>query len=1064
MKTKLLFWAVLFLLSRSFYAQISTQQQQVVVQPDNPQLETNTLLLPFTDLDKSKIETGLLLDAGMEFADLKKYNGIPTDSSFTSSKIISDVYSTLIMSKISSNGGTLKDPNSFQNEWYANQTVDLITVAGMYFKYNQFSESNQNAFKNMASSFTTNRTANVGTSSLAITPQNKIVDVYSNGIWQNPYDINNVFAMSPITNSHNKLHFNVVFPATLFVSNYGSQVSSLEVKFSDNSNFQAIKMDQLISVNYPAIGEYIWTYRLTLTNGQVLYSKNKFIVSGDLEKYIDIGSSGSNVNNLTSNGQWKVELEKYQYFIPFPPTVVNKPKLTLYIKLREGQTQITKPFIVAEGFDSGHITSPKQEGGDNTIETFLGNINQYSQLGVKLNDYDIIYVDWGIGTDYIQNNAELFKKAIRWVNQHKIGNAKNVVMGQSMGGLIARYALKDMEDNAENHDANLFISHDSPHLGANTPISLQYMMRNISKTFLRSPIVAGINYMFTPIFTGGAPISDIFSVADTPASRQMLINYVNNNYTIDNSVHDTWQNTLKAKGYPQLTRNVAISNGSECGTDQNLQNLLSYHYVSKGWFIDIVGSLIGGVTLDPWQLFISILPGESRYHYDFDAYPMTKLNESKQLYSGKIVYKKKILWAIPAQNTLLSGTRNQPNNILPIDKYGGGKFRFPISSMPSFIKDNASVSYFSFVPTPSALDYKFGNSVLNEEDYQKTYSPVDDASNVPFVNFVAEQIGNSQSENNNHISFSTRNRQFIINQLSGIPSQQNEKITTSYLCGSNVKIGGEAILCGNSNVTYTTGFAPTIQWSIVEGANLVDVTGPYNQPQLSFTPKQNVKGLVKLQTYLAGGGASNTVTKNIWIGPPAISVSQINDPSFYYKSEFFLSDYSGNPVNINDQGITQIKWTKVYSNPSTVRLFAMNNHTEAWATGDDNFWNMDVKVEVTNACGTTEYIAVISPPASEPCDTYILAKASSTENTYVVMRPPVDPCNNNKNSSNTPSSSNNTSNKNELFNIKVANSMGVIIIDKMSDSFDLSSYPTGTYIVNITKDNKVIINQTIVKY
>jgi len=517
MKTKLCYIAVFILLSNFLFAQIQVNQQMVVkpTDPVDPAIESS-LLLPFSELDKSKIETGLLLDAGMEFADLKKYNGFPTDSSFTTSKIISDVYSTLIMSKISSNGGTLKNPNDFQNDWYKNQTIDLITVAGVYFKYNQFSESNQNAFKSMASSFTDNRTSNITTSSLAISAQNKIMDGYSNGIWQNPYDINKVFAMAPIAGSHNKMLFNVVFPSTLFVSNYNSEISSLEVKFSDSSSFQTITMGQIIPVSYPAVGEYTWTYKLTLADGQVLYSKNKFTVSGDLEKYVDIDNqyqAVSPVSGLTGNGYWKVQLENYQYFIPFPPTVVNKPKLTLYIKLCAGQTQITKPFIIAEGFDSGHITAPRQEGGDNTIETFLGSVNQYSQLGVKLNDYDVIYVDWGIGTDYIQNNAELFKKAIRWVNQHKVGNAKNIVMGQSMGGLIARFALKDMEDNGENHDANLFISHDAPHLGANTPVSMQYLMRNISKTFLRSPIVAGFNYVFTPIFTGGAPISDIFTVS-----------------------------------------------------------------------------------------------------------------------------------------------------------------------------------------------------------------------------------------------------------------------------------------------------------------------------------------------------------------------------------------------------------------------------------------------------------------------------------------------------------------------------------------------------------------------
>lgn len=1054
MKTKLLLWAAAFLLSHPFYAQIINQQQQAIGQPGDPQVEQNTLLLPFTDLDKSKIETGLLLDVGMEFADLKKYNGIPTDSSFTTSKIISDVYSTLVMSKISSNGGTLKSPADFQTEWFQAQTIDLLPIGGVYFKYNEISESNQTAFKNRASEFIEERTIDISTSSLTITPQNKIVDVYNNGVWQNPYEIKRVFAMSPIAGAHNKLNFNVVFPPTLFLSNFSGEVSQMEVKFSDSQNFQTVTFGQMIPVHYDTAGEYTWTYKLTLTNGQILYSKNKFSVIGDLEKYVDITDDPQAVvptGNLGGNGYWKVELENYQYFIPFPPTVVNKPKLTLYIKLRDGQTQITKPFIIAEGFDSGHITAPRQEAGDNNIETFLYNngMNYTNLQSYLTGNYDIIYVDWGIGTDYIQNNAELFKKAIRWVNQHKVGNAKNVVMGQSMGGLIARYALKDMEDNGENHDANLFISHDAPHLGANTPVSIQYLMRNISKTFLKSPIVAGLNYTFTPIFTGGAPVSEIFTIADTPASRQMLINYVNSNYAIDNSVHNTWQNTLKAKGYPQLTRNVAISNGSECGTDQNMQTLMAYHHVSKGWFIDIIGGLIGGLTIDPWQMFISVLPGQSRYNYDFDAYPMTNLNESKQLYTGKIVYKKQILWVIPAQNTLLSGNRNQPTSVLPIDKYGGGKLKFPKNSMPDFIKNYLEVSYFSFVPTPSALDYKFGNSVLTEDDYQRPYSPVDDASNVPFANFVAEQIGSGDSENNNHINFSPRNRQFIINQFS--TATQNDKLTTSYLCGSKIKIGGDALLCGNDNSTYTTGFAPTIQWSVLNGSNLIDINGSTNQPQISFTPKTNANGYVKLQVYLAGGGASNTVTKDIWLGKPFFDVTQIDNPNYYNEAHFYIDGGVNHPLS--SQSITQIKWTKISANPSTVRLFAMNDYPEAWAMGDNNSWNMDIKVEVTNACGTTEYFTIITPPPALPCETYSLAKDGTTDS-YAILKIVEPPCNLNKTV---------TSKQGDQYQITVANSMGVIVISKIGDVFDLQGFPTGMYVVNISKDNQTIINQTLIK-
>lgn len=239
--------------------------------------------------------------------------------------------------------------------------------------------------------------------------------------------------MAPIANSHNKLHFNVVFPPTLFLSNYNTEISTLEVKFSDVSNFQTVTLGQLVPVSYSSPGDYTWTYKLTLTNGQILYSKNKFSVTGDLEKYVDITDNGqafAPTANLSGSDYWKVQLENYQYFIPFPPMVVNKPKVTLYIKLRNGQTQITKPFIVAEGFDTGHITAPRQEGGDNNIEDFLnkGGMKDTALKSYLEGNYDIIYVDLGIGTDYIQNNAELLKKAIRWVNQNKAGTEKNIVL------------------------------------------------------------------------------------------------------------------------------------------------------------------------------------------------------------------------------------------------------------------------------------------------------------------------------------------------------------------------------------------------------------------------------------------------------------------------------------------------------------------------------------------------------------------------------------------------------------------------------------------------------------
>ena len=51
-----------------------------------------------------------------------------------------------------------------------------------------------------------------------------------------------------------------------------------------------------------------------------------------------------------------------------------------------------------------------------------------------------------------------------------------------MGGLIARYGLSFMEQNSMNHETRLYISFDSPHLGANIPVSFQYLINYFENT------------------------------------------------------------------------------------------------------------------------------------------------------------------------------------------------------------------------------------------------------------------------------------------------------------------------------------------------------------------------------------------------------------------------------------------------------------------------------------------------------------------------------------------------------------------------------------------------------
>ena len=66
-----------------------------------------------------------------------------------------------------------------------------------------------------------------------------------------------------------------------------------------------------------------------------------------------------------------------------------------------------------------------------------------------------------------------------------------------------------------------------------------------------------------PSWAGPAGLT---SLVNTPAAEQMLV-YHSSGFNVDNSVHQAWEQELNALGYPAQgnVRNIAISNGSECG-------------------------------------------------------------------------------------------------------------------------------------------------------------------------------------------------------------------------------------------------------------------------------------------------------------------------------------------------------------------------------------------------------------------------------------------------------------------------------------------------------------------
>ncbi len=106
-----------------------------------------------------------------------------------------------------------------------------------------------------------------------------------------------------------------------------------------------------------------------------------------------------------------------------------------------------KPIFVLEGFDPTNSVDLNQ---------MLTNYNYLNQ-----NEYcmhDLVLINYSNGGDNIFNNVQLLKGIIKFVNRIKKGNYEGMVVGESMGGIIARIALKQLENEGFNHQIGTYTS------------------------------------------------------------------------------------------------------------------------------------------------------------------------------------------------------------------------------------------------------------------------------------------------------------------------------------------------------------------------------------------------------------------------------------------------------------------------------------------------------------------------------------------------------------------------------------------------------------------------------
>ncbi len=838
-------------------------QQEIAI--ENPNYKN------FKELNVNNIPTGILLDYGYAKTDVKQFNGILKDSTYTSRESLNAVYQTLLTAVVQKKNN-LNYLDLFQ-KWQNHRKENTITLAGVLYAYNAI---NPTAIQNGKMQLLNTSSNTIIPASLAIAEDSGLSSDTilfrenpnpSNLIVKNTplYTHHYAFAMSPSINEFNNSRFSVVLPKDIMANNI--DIANIHVNFNDGKGYQKLNYGIPITVNYNRINTYTWTYKVQLTNGTVLYSHSKFKVNR-ITKIIAQRNATSGVildnTRVTAIKNGKA----YHGFLE----VVDR-----------GLQGIQNPVIVAEGFDTGIVTSPEKPEGENTGEMFrisTANMNddedEFNPLlrnELYFRNRDIIYVNWHNGMDYIQNNAEVLKEVIRMVNAAKKENknkghvtSPNIVIGQSMGGLVARYALKDMEDNNEDHDTRLYVSHDTPHQGANAPLSVQYLLRHMRKLVIRNPLVYTASESIVPLFNDGIGGSDYYNLFNNPAVRQMVLNWVDKDFNINNSVHNAWQQELKAKGYPRKTRNVAIANGDACGNfnpvGKNILEIRNTRKVKKEFEV-LLSAILGLQSLRLDLTVLSLIPGSAKYEFNVSCKPVLRNGTGKYIYDGSIAYEKKILWFIPAKIILTERSIKQPANLLPYGELPGGFFNLAEEALPEDIRDVVTVTSASFIPTISALDYGRGNISHTQSAYQQVIYR--DNTNIPFDAYVLERGGNR-----GHISFSNLNSRWLVDELrENIPHQALDE---AIFCSEDKNIlVEEGFECSGGATKFAADFnAPRFQWKIAEGNHLIYNLSDVDQREIRFQVRSNIRGRLRVELKFgdANFNRSTTIFKEYWIGKP----------------------------------------------------------------------------------------------------------------------------------------------------------------------------------------------------
>lgn len=564
------------------------------------------------------------------------------------------------------------------------------------------------------------------------------------GQWVNPYDDKYVMAFSPYMNiCGNTVTY--TFSASQRYTNL--PIQSVYFDAGDGEGYQSIDLsNDIVYATYDLpTTDVELKLRIMLEGGKILESHSRVAVL-----HIPNPPVPGSLADVTYT--FACDSIYFGYLEPVTAKVS--------VKFANG-SNLTKPLIIAEGFDpfsdSDGILGMDRSGNG------LMSLDKLNDRLIELIDslnYDLVYIDWLNSRAPIQANAVILKQVINWVNANKSSSNKNILLGRSIGGVIARYALRTMELAGITHDVGVYVSDDAPHYGVNVPIGYVYLLQRIlnGAAFINNYEIVDIIRVLATIFSAGQNthaddyIHELFALCDAPAIRQMLMHYVSPQLEYESQLYNDFQSTLNSLGFPQGDAgeriiNLAISNGGK-----NYRNNEVYHMHFEGsvhsGLLALAPAIYSFLTANTQHLLFSILSAVTVF-----SGPRLNIAVYRNEQGAHLMYDSSFSWKV--HHGLLEGQERYisrdsllaPSSFKVFDSDAGSIYTLNAltESIDTTLRGNSQLlggfelsallkNRFMFVPSVSSLAYKKQRSNLFIAD--RTIDFANEGVNVDTIPFT----------------------------------------------------------------------------------------------------------------------------------------------------------------------------------------------------------------------------------------------------------------------------------------------------------------------------------------